>query len=1421
MVQQVINTGTVANDGTGDSLRVSFQKINQNFTEIYSRDAVGSNFDFINNTLTVNNSNGNINLLPNGAGHVILSGMKWPVADGTAGYVIRTDGAGNLSWVNTNTFTAGSNTQVQFNDNGALAGNANLTFDKTTSTLTVGNLNSTNTTANLFNITPTTINFGNAATTINIGASTGTVTFKGNVSINKDINVVGNLVVQGSQTTLGAQNLSVVNPLIDVHIDSNLDPLVTDDLKDVGIRFHYYKSGYNASALVWKNSDGQLYFYNNGVTGTNNPLSGNLGNIVANLFVSNIATGTAPFSVKSTTQVANLNVATSGNLIGASSSVLLNTNVAISANGATNVAVITNLGANITGYANISGNANVGNLGTAGLIVATGNITGGNLVTGGVLSVTGNANVGNLGISGLVNVTGNVSAGNLSITNKSSLGAVANVSITGGTSGQFIRTDGAGNLSFATVSTSSISNGNSNVVVSGNSNVTIAVTSNTVATFAATGANIAGYANITGNVTAGNISVTGTTNLGAVANVIITGGSSGSLLKTDGAGNLSWAAPSAPAGQGTNQSIQYNNGGTIAGASNLIYNGTTTTVTGNNSTSTTTGALVVTGGVGISGNLNVAGNITGTIASAQTAGTVTTAAQPNITSLGNLTSVTTNLANVTGGTVTANTPAVNVTQTFNNSAVAFTAIYANVTDTFSSTGSLLMDLQTGGVSQLNLGKAGNLNVNSNITTQQFISNVTTGTAPFVVRSSTQVANLNAATAGTALTAGTAGTVTTAAQPNITSIGTLTSLSVTGNANTGNLGTGTVIATTANLSTINSGLVQNGTSNVTVNSNGNVNISVGGNILTVTSTGANIAGTANVSGNANVGNLGTSGQIIASGNITANAGSYFIGNGSLLSGIIASAGASITNGNANVLVVTNGPVTLSPAGNANVMVVTGTGANITGTANITGNANVGNLGTATIIATTANLTTINGALYQNGTSNVTINNNGNVNISVGGNVLTVTSTGANIAGTANISGNANVGNLGTGTVIAATANLTTINSGLLKNSNSNITVAASGNITMTANNNSSFVVSNIGANVTGDLAVSGNLYINGTTTTVNATAITTNDLTMALANNAITAAASNGAGMIFGVGANLNYQSTPNALVTNVGFTATNTITGGNLNTAGTLNVTGNANVGNLGSNGIVVSANNAGTGVLVSITDSNSVASSNKALSVSAGSNNLFVVPNATSGAYNPFVNVNDVLLSFNGPAGSGSGNLTIAPWATASGGLKFSVVSNVTTIITSSNIIPSANATLNLGSATNYFNVLYGKSTSAQYADLAENYLADADYEPGTVLDFGGAYDVKISSVDGSRRVAGVVSTNPAYVMDSTLAGDHVITLALTGKVPVKIEGIVRKGDMMVSAGNGRARAETNPILGSVIGKAMENAEADADTAMIVVGRL
>ena len=157
----------------------------------------------------------------------------------------------------------------------------------------------------------------------------------------------------------------------------------------------------------------------------------------------------------------------------------------------------------------------------------------------------------------------------------------------------------------------------------------------------------------------------------------------------------------------------------------------------------------------------------------------------------------------------------------------------------------------------------------------------------------------------------------------------------------------------------------------------------------------------------------------------------------------------------------------------------------------------------------------------------------------------------------------------------------------------------------------------------------------------------------------------------------------------------------------------------------------------------------------------------------------------------------------------------------TSAGIINNlGNGVGNIGNSTGVFNTIFAQATSAQYADLAEKYSADADYAPGTVVMFGGSAEVTLCVNDGCSRVAGVVSTNPSYRMNDGLISEHTAMVALTGRVPTRVTGTVRKGDMMVSAGNGTARAEANPAVGTVIGKALADSEGEA-VIEVVVGRV
>jgi hypothetical protein len=164
--------------------------------------------------------------------------------------------------------------------------------------------------------------------------------------------------------------------------------------------------------------------------------------------------------------------------------------------------------------------------------------------------------------------------------------------------------------------------------------------------------------------------------------------------------------------------------------------------------------------------------------------------------------------------------------------------------------------------------------------------------------------------------------------------------------------------------------------------------------------------------------------------------------------------------------------------------------------------------------------------------------------------------------------------------------------------------------------------------------------------------------------------------------------------------------------------------------------------------------------------------------------------------------------------------------LIVSGNIQTStSNATANIGNASNYFNRLFAQATTALYADLAEMYTTDAEYKPGTVLVFGGNQEVTISTETHDHRVAGVVSTNPAHIMNAGLQAERTVEVALIGRVPVSVVGNISAGDRIVTsnrAGVAEALDMTRYQPGVIIGKALQRHSGDeVGVIEVVVGRL
>jgi len=295
-------------------------------------------------------------------------------------------------------------------------------------------------------------------------------------------------------------------------------------------------------------------------------------------------------------------------------------------------------------------------------------------------------------------------------------------------------------------------------------------------------------------------------------------------------------------------------------------------------------------------------------------------------------------------------------------------------------------------------------------------------------------------------------------------------------------------------------------------------------------------------------------------------------------------------------------------------------------------------------------------------------------------------------------------------------------------------------------------------------------------------------------------------------------SNGNVTIAAVGNT-TMTITGTGANIAGYANISANANVGNIGGTGAVFTTlggslttaaqpNITSVGTLTSLAVTGNISVTGQLTSTIASGTAPFVVTSNTQ--------VANLSVASAGSATSATtaGTVTTAaqPNITSLGTLTGLTLSNAATISVGSNT--------NVGTFTGNFSLSAGSRLNATYADLAERYVSDQQYEPGTVVVFGGKFEVTISNAFDSHSAAGVVSTNPAYLMNSACEGEHVIDLALSGRVPVLVQGSVSKGDLMVTGPNGRAVSNNMARAGTIIGKSLENFTGDFGVIEVVIGK-
>jgi hypothetical protein len=183
-------------------------------------------------------------------------------------------------------------------------------------------------------------------------------------------------------------------------------------------------------------------------------------------------------------------------------------------------------------------------------------------------------------------------------------------------------------------------------------------------------------------------------------------------------------------------------------------------------------------------------------------------------------------------------------------------------------------------------------------------------------------------------------------------------------------------------------------------------------------------------------------------------------------------------------------------------------------------------------------------------------------------------------------------------------------------------------------------------------------------------------------------------------------------------------------------------------------------------------------------------------------------------------GNVTTGGLITATGNITGGNLITAGLVSLSSIVKTGTDGVGNIGASGSTFNTVFAKATSAQYADLAEIYRSDQAYEPGTVLVFGGTQEVTVSNISHDIRAAGVVSTEPAYLMNNQTPG---VAVALTGRVPCRVRGPVAKGEQLVNINTGIAGAvdfaQYRP--GCIIGKSLESiADSSVQVIEIAVGR-
>jgi hypothetical protein len=413
----------------------------------------------------------------------------------------------------------------------------------------------------------------------------------------------------------------------------------------------------------------------------------------------------------------------------------------------------------------------------------------------------------------------------------------------------------------------------------------------------------------------------------------------------------------------------------------------------------------------------------------------------------------------------------------------------------------------------------------------------------------------------------------------------------------------------------------------------------------------------------------------------------------------------------------------------------------------------------------------------------------------------------VATTMNFAGAATTVNLGAG-------------SGLLNLNNTTITASSATTFNMNGAS-PSIVTSNAGtASLFNTNALTGNLFGAATAVTIGATSGTLN-----LRNATITAANATTVNLSTATIMNMNGAS-PSIVTSDTGSASlfnTNALTGNLFGAATTITIgaaSGTANIRNATltmANGTTFNMNGTNPSIVTSNAGTASLFNTN------AVTGNLFGAATAvTIGAASGTLTLrNTTIVGTQASLTLFDSVATTLNFAGAATTLNIGNASGRNTIL-GTTVITTLSAT-NVGSTVSgAWTLAPGATFEASYADLAEWYGSDAEYDPGTVLIFGGESEVTLTTLSSDSRVAGVVTTNPAYIMNGEQAGTRAC-IALQGRVPVKVVGIVRKGDLLTTSSTpGYAIKAMNPTVGTIIGKALEDKDDPGmGTIQVAIGRM